>query len=537
VGGFADDVASGSPVQNIIDAPFTFNAPGATLFSDRSNADAGVNGIVRFNNVNVNASHIQLATRNLVDLEIGTLNITANTIVRADGGAFEGQGAIRFGNVTAGTSALHFQNGRTTITGNLTSGTLTVGGTSLEFNPGASSTSSESASSVKINSMLAAKSGTVNFGNTILESVPVGTTVARLRERRIAGTGIDSNSANPASSEFEANVYSDTNLGIRLDPRAGMNNFSGAAAIDPKRGWSNNEMWIYTGQVFDADGLFTFAEQIDDSVEIKIDGERVLFNRNSGAGGIASVGSGALGGSGTNGGARQAPFQVFQTVTNTSTKEGLANSLQQALTGPGTLAPGLADTLTRNTKDSVETGGWPLRESGNDIRRTGATVVTTRTEPGAITMDQLITIVSFNEREPADKLATRLRDAGFQAEVRDESQEQKWKLFNLYPRAHIQVLVPEAECDRALGQITDWDRADGALRQAQRCPECGSTRVEYPQFSRRTLMGSLPAMLAATGVIERDFYCESCHFTWPAEPPKPEPELNLLGWPKRKNAA
>ena len=64
-----------------------------------------------------------------------------------------------------------------------------------------------------------------------------------------------------------------------------------------------------------------------------------------------------------------------------------------------------------------------------------------------------------------------------------------------------------------------------------KCPECGSSRIEFPQFSRRTLMGALPAALAATGVIAQEYYCESCHFTWPAEV-KAEPELDILNWPK-----
>src|SRR6187455_3000833 len=98
-------------------------------------------------------------------------------------------------------------------------------------------------------------------------------------------------------------------------------------------------------------------------------------------------------------------------------------------------------------------------------------------------MAQLMTIVSFNDLEPAETLAAKLRDAGFHAEVRDESAEQKWKLFNLHPRAHIQVIVPEQESDAAIASATEMDRTSGVLNQAVRCPECGSMRVEYPQFS------------------------------------------------------
>lgn len=142
-------------------------------------------------------------------------------------------------------------------------------------------------------------------------------------------------------------------------------------------------------------------------------------------------------------------------------------------------------------------------------------------------------LVSFNDLAPAEALAERLREAQFHAEVHDDSGEQKWKLFNLHPRAHMQVVVPEEQHEAALVKAREWDAADGALAQAVVCPECRSTRIEFPQFSRRTVLGALPSALAAAGFIEQNFYCDACHFTWPAEPPKAEPELDILGWPKK----
>jgi hypothetical protein len=148
-------------------------------------------------------------------------------------------------------------------------------------------------------------------------------------------------------------------------------------------------------------------------------------------------------------------------------------------------------------------------------------------------MEQLITVATFNEREPADAVAARLREAGFSAEVYDESNEQKWKLFNLKPRAHLRVRVQMSEEAGAVEQLRQWN-GDGPMSRAVHCPECGSSRIEFPQFSRRTIMGALPAALAATGVIDQQFYCEACHFTWPAEPPKAGQEVDILNWPKGK---
>ena len=148
-------------------------------------------------------------------------------------------------------------------------------------------------------------------------------------------------------------------------------------------------------------------------------------------------------------------------------------------------------------------------------------------------MAQLMSIAAFDHLEPAEKLAARLREAGFHAEVQNESAAQKWQLYNLHPRAHIRVVVREEDAVAATERAIAWDKADHALTGAVRCPECGSLRVEYPQFSRRTLMGALPAALAAAGVIERDFYSEACQFTWP-EHETPVPDLDALWWSKDK---
>jgi len=146
-------------------------------------------------------------------------------------------------------------------------------------------------------------------------------------------------------------------------------------------------------------------------------------------------------------------------------------------------------------------------------------------------MEQLITVATFNEREPADHVAARLREAGLSAEVYDESHEQRWKLWNLNPRAHMRVRVHTTEEKRANTLLDEWQGSEPMLERAIKCPECGSSKIEFPQFSRKTLMGALPAVAAAAGVISREYYCEACHFTWPDEV-KPEPDLDRLNWRK-----
>lgn len=147
-------------------------------------------------------------------------------------------------------------------------------------------------------------------------------------------------------------------------------------------------------------------------------------------------------------------------------------------------------------------------------------------------MEQFLTVATFNERAPADRLANHLREAGFNADVFDESDAQKWLLLNIEPRAHMRVRVDKDNGDRAIELLQKWEREGSDLmRDAVKCPQCGSSRIEYPQFSRRTLMSAFPAALAAAGWIEKQCYCEACAFTWDPTP-KPPPKLDILNWPE-----
>ena len=89
-------------------------------------------------------------------------------------------------------------------------------------------------------------------------------------------------------------------------------------------------------------------------------------------------------------------------------------------------------------------------------------------------------------------------------------------------QAGVPLVVPGEHFERAEQLLLDWDAAEGALRQAIRCPECKSLRVDYPQFAHNSLMTNLAMGLAAKlGLVEPDYYCEDCHFTWPREGPRP----------------
>ena len=148
-------------------------------------------------------------------------------------------------------------------------------------------------------------------------------------------------------------------------------------------------------------------------------------------------------------------------------------------------------------------------------------------------MDSLTKLAAFNELQPAEALLARLKESGIESFIHDESNQQKWQLWNLKPHAHLHVQVPVDQEENARHLLTGWVAEAGSSLGAVRCPDCGSFTVEYPQFSRKTLVGAMPAALATAGLIEQAYYCEACHLTWPTEPPKKEPELDILNWPKR----
>ncbi|MCB0033291.1 MAG: hypothetical protein KDE51_04705 [Anaerolineales bacterium] len=58
------------------------------------------------------------------------------------------------------------------------------------------------------------------------------------------------------------------NQGVMLSPEAAY-----SQAFPP---WANNTTWVYTGQFYDADGIFSFAESLDDKARIEIDGVVIL---------------------------------------------------------------------------------------------------------------------------------------------------------------------------------------------------------------------------------------------------------------------
>jgi hypothetical protein len=147
----------------------------------------------------------------------------------------------------------------------------------------------------------------------------------------------------------------------------------------------------------------------------------------------------------------------------------------------------------------------------------------------------VVTVLTFNEPEQAEPLKQRLEQAGIHAQIYDERKLQRFGFLSPEPLAGIRLRVDRKDFERARELLREWHEREGALRDAIHCPECGSSRVEYPQFTRKFVLPNFGALLCAIGLMEWEFYCQECQFTWPRKVNVP-PKLDILGWPKKAPA-
>jgi hypothetical protein len=82
--------------------------------------------------------------------------------------------------------------------------------------------------------------------------------------------------------------------------------------------------------------------------------------------------------------------------------------------------------------------------------------------------------------------------------------------------AGVRIDVPAQLSEIAEKLLLARDAAEDPLRDAIRCPDCRSLRVDYPQFTEKSLCTNLAiGLLAGLGLLEKDHYCEHCHWMWP----------------------
>ncbi len=132
-----------------------------------------------------------------------------------------------------------------------------------------------------------------------------------------------------------------------------------------------------------------------------------------------------------------------------------------------------------------------------------------------------VRVALFMEPGAAEIVRRRLAQAGIRARLHFEPAVARlW--FVSKRRSGVRLEVP-ATCDDVVSEVLEqWDRATGFLEAAVRCPECGSLRVDYPQFTEKSLLTNLVMGVATElRLVERDFYCEWCHHMWIKANPKP----------------
>jgi hypothetical protein len=135
----------------------------------------------------------------------------------------------------------------------------------------------------------------------------------------------------------------------------------------------------------------------------------------------------------------------------------------------------------------------------------------------------MVTIATYNEPTKAKRLKEKFREAGLQADLHNEANLQTFA-FMSKPQANAKVMVDEKDFQRAQSLLVEWEAADpdiGALR----CPQCNSTRIEYPQLTRKFLVPGVAAILLALKVFPKEFYCQDCQFTWTNESEEPRYRL------------
>src|SRR5438552_8514204 len=123
-------------------------------------------------------------------------------------------------------------------------------------------------------------------------------------------------------------------------------------------------------------------------------------------------------------------------------------------------------------------------------------------------------ILTFNELDEATPIVQRLAEEGIHAEVQDQRNIQKY-WFISEPLAGIRVRVDKKDYEKTKNLLDQWDGSEPCLAHAIHCPECGSSEIEYPQFTRKFVTPTFYALLCKLGLFETEFYCTHCHYTWP----------------------
>jgi hypothetical protein len=138
-------------------------------------------------------------------------------------------------------------------------------------------------------------------------------------------------------------------------------------------------------------------------------------------------------------------------------------------------------------------------------------------------------VVLCSRRMAAESVKERLATAGVHAELQEHFGLQRlWFVARKSAGTRVEVDGPDLE--RACHLLQQWGADPSALPGVIRCPECRSLRVAYPQFASHSVLTNLAlGIVAELGLVEKDYYCEDCHYTWPREGQRPRRQRSHLG--------
>ncbi len=132
-------------------------------------------------------------------------------------------------------------------------------------------------------------------------------------------------------------------------------------------------------------------------------------------------------------------------------------------------------------------------------------------------LNNFVTVATFDGKADAEGLRAVLLLENMPVEVKDETNLQRY-WFMVEPRAGYHVQVPSQLLDKA-NEIFAQRAAGEFMRKAVRCPSCNSSRVQYPDMTRKNILPALVRqVLVGIHVTKHKYYCEDCHHAWLKNP-------------------
>ena len=143
-----------------------------------------------------------------------------------------------------------------------------------------------------------------------------------------------------------------------------------------------------------------------------------------------------------------------------------------------------------------------------------------------------MTIAPLEDRNIAESVLHKLETRGIHAVLHDQGTLQRFFRIKDH-KAGFTVDVDKNDFLKTCDLVRGWDTSEHVLEHAVHCPQCSSSKIEYPQYTRKFLTPSFHLGLAlALGLIPKEYYCNDGQYTWPSEL-KPEVPTDILGWPRK----